>query len=95
MPEKHIINFFWYILSLTNILFENFSDRRRWSTLDTSGTGQKSEHRMGHTAVYDPTVRCIYLYGGSKNKKWFNDVHMLDVDEWKWQVVQVGKGELC
>ena len=43
--------------------------------------------------MYDPTVRCIYLYGGSKNKKWFNDVHMLDVDEWKWQVVQVGKGE--
>jgi hypothetical protein len=44
---------------------------------------------MGHTAVYDPTVRCIYLYGGSKSLKWFNDVHILDLDEWKWQVVKV------
>lgn len=44
---------------------------------------------MGHTAVYDPTVRVIYLFGGSKNLKWFSDVHILDVDEWKWQIVKV------
>lgn len=44
---------------------------------------------MGHTATYDPTVRCIYIYGGSKNLKWFNDVHALDVDEKMWQLVKV------
>ena len=44
---------------------------------------------MGHTAVFDPTVRCIYVFGGSKNLKWFNDVHVLDIDEWTWQLVKV------
>jgi hypothetical protein len=44
---------------------------------------------MGHTATYDPTLRCIYVYGGSKSIKWFHDVHMLDVDEWKWQLLKV------
>lgn len=50
---------------------------------------QKPEYRMGHTATYDPTVRCVYIYGGSKNLKWFHDVHMLDLDEWKWQLLKV------
>lgn len=50
---------------------------------------QKTEYRMGHTATYDPTARCIYVFGGSKNLKWFHDVHMLDVEEWKWQLVKV------
>ena len=49
---------------------------------------------MGHTATYDPTVRCVYIYGGSKNLKWFHDVHMLDLDEWKWQLLKVS-GMLC
>lgn len=44
---------------------------------------------MGHTAVYDPTVRSIYVFGGSKNKRWFSDVHVLDIDEWKWQLIKV------
>ena len=44
---------------------------------------------MGHTATYDPMVRCIYVFGGSKNTRWFHDVHVLDVDEWKWQLVKV------
>ncbi|OWF34586.1 Acyl-CoA-binding domain-containing protein 4 [Mizuhopecten yessoensis] len=44
---------------------------------------------MGHTATYDPMVKCIYVYGGSKNLKWFHDVHMLDIDEWKWQLLKV------
>ncbi len=49
----------------------------------------KPEARTGHTVTYDPTVRALYLFGGSKNKKWFNDVHMLDIVEWKWQLVRV------
>ena len=34
-------------------------------------------------------MRCIYVFGGSKNLKWFNDVHILDTDEWKWELVKV------
>ena len=46
---------------------------------------------MGHTSTYDPKLRCIYVFGGSKNLQWFHDVHMLDVDEWKWQLLKVLK----
>ena len=44
---------------------------------------------MGHSVVYDPLVRAIYLFGGSKKLKWFNDVHVLDTDEWEWKLVEV------
>lgn len=44
---------------------------------------------MGHTATYDPKLRCIYVYGGSKNQRWFHDVHMLDLEEWKWSLLKV------
>ncbi|XP_071078574.1 uncharacterized protein [Haliotis cracherodii] len=64
-------------------------DTRRWRSPELTVEGQKTEYRMGHSATYDPTARCIYVYGGSKNLKWFHDVHMLDVDEWKWQLIKV------
>lgn len=44
---------------------------------------------MGHTATFDPIVRCIYVYGGSKNLKWFRDIYTLDLDNWKWQLMKV------
>ncbi|XP_041351561.1 acyl-CoA-binding domain-containing protein 5-like [Gigantopelta aegis] len=62
---------------------------RRWKYPTVTNDGLKVEYRMGHTAVYDPMIRGVYVYGGSKNCKWFNDVHFLDVDEWKWQLVKV------
>ncbi|KAK6181102.1 hypothetical protein SNE40_009033 [Patella caerulea] len=63
-------------------------DTRKWNEEDLKSDNQKPEYRMGHSAIYDPMVRCIYIYGGSKNLKWFKDVHSLDVDEWKWQLVK-------
>lgn len=64
-------------------------ETRKWKQLETKSEGPRPDLRMGHTATYDPTVRCIYIYGGSKNLKWFNDVHALDVDEKMWQLVKV------
>ena len=66
-------------------------EKRKWSATEASSTGPKPELRMGHTAVYDPTVRSIYVYGGSKNLRWFNDVQVLDLDEWKWSLVKVSQ----
>ncbi|ELU04148.1 hypothetical protein CAPTEDRAFT_93513 [Capitella teleta] len=63
-------------------------DAATWKPLDSRADGPKPEARMGHTAIFDPTMRCIYLFGGSKQKKWFNDVHMLDTDERKWSLVK-------
>ncbi|XP_060082991.1 uncharacterized protein LOC132562268 [Ylistrum balloti] len=62
---------------------------RKWRCPELKSETQKPEYRMGHTASYDPMVNCIYVYGGSKNLKWFHDVHMLDIDEWKWQQLKV------
>ena len=65
------------------------TDYQLWNKPDTTAQGPNPELRMGHTAVYDHTIRCIYVFGGSKNLKWFNDVHVLDIDEWKWELVKV------
>ena len=68
----------------------NLPGKGTWDKPETDVmTGQKPEARMGHTAVYDPTMRCIYVYGGSKNIKWFSDVHVLELDNMKWQLVKV------
>lgn len=87
-----LLHFQCCVLQLYDTLF--ILARHHWRTPDTTAEGQKPEARMGHTAVYDPTVCCIYVFGGSKQKRWFNDVHILDVDNWKWQAVKVGTSEL-
>lgn len=60
-----------------------------WVTAETLAEGPTPEARIGHTAVYDPDSRRIFVFGGSKNKKWFNDVHILDTQSWKWTMVEV------
>ena len=60
-----------------------------WSILENKTSGARPDVRMGHAAAYDPVLRCIYIHGGSKNLRWFNDIHMLDVDQWQWQAEEV------
>ena len=60
-----------------------------WVAAETLAEGPTPEARIGHTAVYDPDSRRIFVFGGSKNKKWFNDVHILDTQSWKWTMVEV------
>ncbi|XP_010767954.1 kelch repeat-containing protein [Notothenia coriiceps] len=59
-----------------------------WVAAETLAEGPTPETRIGHTAVYDPDSRRIFVFGGSKNKKWFNDVHILDTRSWKWTMVE-------
>lgn len=61
---------------------------------ETLAEGPTPEARIGHTAIYDPDSRRIFVFGGSKNKKWFNDVHILDTQSWKWTMVEV-RGDPC
>lgn len=60
-----------------------------WVAAETLAEGPTPEARIGHTATYDPESRRIFVFGGSKNKKWFNDVHILDTQSWKWTMVEV------
>ena len=62
---------------------------------ETLAEGPTPEARIGHTAIYDPESRRIFVFGGSKNKKWFNDVHILDTQSWKWSMVEVCVGPVC
>ncbi|CAL1531262.1 unnamed protein product [Lymnaea stagnalis] len=63
-------------------------EMRTWKCPEIITEGAKPEYRIGHSATFDPTMRCIYIYGGSKNTKWFHDVHMFDLDEKKWSLVK-------
>lgn len=60
-----------------------------WVAAETLAEGPTPEARIGHTAIYDPDSKRIFVFGGSKNKKWFNDVHILDTQSWKWTMVEV------
>ena len=60
-----------------------------WFAAETLAEGPTPEARIGHTVTYDPDSRRIFVFGGSKNKKWFNDVHILDTKSWKWSLVEV------
>ncbi|KPP66644.1 kelch repeat-containing protein-like [Scleropages formosus] len=55
---------------------------------ETLAGGPTPEARIGHTATFDPESKRIYVFGGSKNKKWFNDVHILDTQSWRWTMVE-------
>lgn len=60
-----------------------------WVAAETLAEGPTPEARIGHTSAYDPDSGRIFVFGGSKNKKWFNDVHILDTRSWKWTMVEV------
>ena len=60
-----------------------------WVAAETLAEGPTPEARIGHTATYDPDSRRIFVFGGSKNRKWFNDVHILDTQSWRWSTVEV------
>ncbi|XP_059932740.1 kelch repeat-containing protein [Gadus macrocephalus] len=59
-----------------------------WAAAETLATGPTFEGRTGHTSVCDPVSGRIFVFGGSKNKKWFNDVHILDTHSWRWTMVE-------
>ncbi|XP_051991270.1 kelch repeat-containing protein [Xyrauchen texanus] len=59
-----------------------------WVPAETLAEGPTPEARIGHTATYDPESKRIFVFGGSKHKKWFNDVHILDTQSWRWTLVE-------
>ncbi|XP_055012375.1 kelch repeat-containing protein [Boleophthalmus pectinirostris] len=64
------------------------TEDRSWGPAETLAAGPTPETRMGHTAVYDPDSSRIFVFGGSKNKTWFNDMHILDTRSWRWTMVE-------
>jgi len=63
---------------------------RKWTVPDMAVNTARPEARTGLSVVHSPMARCFYVYGGSKNRKWFSDVYMVDTDNWTWQCIKVG-----
>ncbi|XP_030074988.1 protein GLUTELIN PRECURSOR ACCUMULATION 3 [Microcaecilia unicolor] len=59
-----------------------------WTSAGTVAEGPTPESRVGHSATFDPGTRRVYVFGGSKNQKWFNDMHILDTVSWRWSMVK-------
>lgn len=57
-----------------------------WNQESCEGGG--ADRRIGHTVTYDPDKRVLYVYGGSKNKRWFSDVNILDLQNNTWSAVK-------
>lgn len=57
-----------------------------WRQENCEGGG--ADRRIGHTVTYDPDKRVLYVYGGSKNKRWFSDVNILDLQTNTWSAVK-------
>ena len=68
---------------------------RKWSVPDMVVSVAKPEARTGLSVVHSPMARCLYIYGGSKNRKWFSDVYMVDTDNWTWQCIKVSRSAEC
>ena len=58
-----------------------------WHEENCEGGG--ADRRIGHTVTYDPDKKLLYVYGGSKNKRWFSDVNILDLQKHTWSAVKV------
>ncbi|KAL9952890.1 hypothetical protein ACROYT_G040218 [Oculina patagonica] len=57
-----------------------------WHQESCEGGG--ADRRIGHTVTYDPDKKVLYVYGGSKTKRWFSDVNILDLQTNTWSAVK-------
>lgn len=58
-----------------------------WKQESCEGGG--ADRRIGHTVTYDAEKKVLYVYGGSKTKRWFSDVNILDLQTNTWSAVKV------
>eukprot|EP00112_Aurelia_sp_Birch-Aquarium-sp1_P017489 Seg406.3 transcript_id=Seg406.3/GoldUCD/mRNA.D3Y31 product="RING finger protein B" protein_id=Seg406.3/GoldUCD/D3Y31 len=63
------------------------SANNSWARIEDESNG--ASRRMGHTATYDEKSRQMYVFGGSKNKKWYSDIHTLDTETMTWNSIEV------
>lgn len=71
------------------VLYFHFVVKNTWSVLDTRGALVQGGY--GHSSVYDPITRSIYIHGGYKaftaNKYGLaGDLYRYDVDKRMWWV---------
>eukprot|EP00111_Clytia_hemisphaerica_P020477 TCONS_00060323-protein len=43
------------------------------------------DRRVGHSVVYDEKRNLVFVYGGSKPKKWYSDVYSLNLATFEWE----------
>nr|XP_054758549.1 rab9 effector protein with kelch motifs-like [Lytechinus pictus] len=59
-----------------------------WTVPEIESSSDKFPSRMGHTATFDRDLNSVFVFGGSKNLRWFSDMHILDLATMKWSLVE-------
>ena len=67
-----------------------------WSTQSTSGILKEDIPNLGtgSTLSYHKNIHAMYLYGGWNERRFSSDVYCISMNTWKWEKVEVPKGEI-
>ena len=78
-----------FLINVLNFMFffTFFQECISWKQESCEGGG--ADRRIGHTITYDTEKKVLYVYGGSKTKRWFSDVNILDLQTNIWSAVKV------
>ncbi|PIK48441.1 hypothetical protein BSL78_14689 [Apostichopus japonicus] len=59
-----------------------------WKVPEVEHIPSRPDLRTGHTVAYDEILKLVYVFGGSKNVRWYNDLFVLDVTKNKWSLIE-------
>ncbi|KAJ8044955.1 RING finger protein B [Holothuria leucospilota] len=68
-------------------LWELNSSTSTWSVPEVEQLVSRPELRTGHTITYDHVLNLLYVFGGSKNVRWYNDMFVLDLSDKQWSFI--------
>eukprot|EP00049_Salpingoeca_infusionum_P015757 m.309164 g.309164 ORF g.309164 m.309164 type:complete len:496 (+) comp15945_c0_seq5:135-1622(+) len=66
------------------------ADDNSWEQAETKGDIPPS--RVGHAAVVDEAGEFLYMFGGAKFKRFFKDIHRLNLKTMEWEKIQPAGG---
>ncbi|XP_070610270.1 F-box only protein 42-like isoform X2 [Erythrolamprus reginae] len=59
-------------------------DNDFWFPMDFPTQNSIPQCSQGHSATYDPDTKRIYIFGGIKEGRRYNNIYVLDTTSWKW-----------
>ncbi|KAF7704395.1 rab9 effector protein with kelch motifs [Silurus meridionalis] len=59
-----------------------------WFPMNSSTVGPCPPSSQGHSSVFDPENKVVYVYGGFREGQRYSDIYMLDTLTWKWKLIK-------
>ncbi|KAG2457566.1 RABEK protein, partial [Polypterus senegalus] len=66
-----------------------------WFPMDSSACLSMPLSSRGHTATYDSDSKLIYVFGGIRDGKRYNNMYVLNTLTWKWTPISVSVCKFC